>query len=272
MVQATESISRAVSETMPGVWHPQDDSQVTGRFASGAEANVGRTERNVSIAAGVALGVLALTKPLSMRGLLLAGLGGMLVYRGVSGHCALYRMLGISTGNAPNAPSAAPQTYNNRSIHVKQTISIMKSPEELYQFWRNFENLPRFMNHLQSVTILNDNKSHWVAKAPLGSSVEWDAEIINDEPGRLIAWRSVGNPDVDNSGSVRFVSGNERGTEVHVTIDYIPPAGRLGALIARLFGESPETQIREDLQRFKQLMETGEVVSNAESMPRGSCT
>ena len=153
-------------------------------------------------------------------------------------------------------------TAKGGNNQVIKSLVINRSPEELYQFWRNFENLPRIMEYLQSVHVLDDKRSHWVTKGPAGTTVEWDAEIINDEPNALIAWRSVGNATVDNAGSVRFVPGPEgRGTEVRVVLDYIPPAGQLGAVVAKLFGRDPAAQVREDLRRFKQVMETGDVAS-----------
>ncbi len=139
-------------------------------------------------------------------------------------------------------------------------MTIDKAPEELYRFWRNFENLPRFMQHLQSVTVMDSIHSHWVANAPAGTSVEWNAEIINDRPNQLIAWRSVGDSQIGNAGSVHFTPApGNRGTEVKVVLEYDPPAGRIGSLIAKLFGEEPNQQVREDLRHFKEIMETGEI-------------
>jgi uncharacterized membrane protein len=148
---------------------------------------------------------------------------------------------------------------------------INKAPEELYRFWRNFENLPRFMNHLESVTPLGGDRSHWVAKAPAGARVEWDAEVYNEKENELIAWRSLEDADVNNAGSVRFRRApNGRGTEVKVVLNYEPPGGKIGAAIAKLFGEEPGQQIEEDLHRFKQLMEAGEVPTTAgQSSGRG---
>ena len=145
----------------------------------------------------------------------------------------------------------------------EQSYTIHKSPEELYRFWKNFENLPRFMRHLESVKKIDERRSHWVACGPAGYRVEWDAEIINDEPDQTIAWRSLGNADVDNAGSVRFVPHFDgRGTDVKVVIAYIPPAGRVGWAIARLFGADPQDQIREDLGRFKTMIESGELATS----------
>ncbi|MFT3785679.1 MAG: SRPBCC family protein [Tepidisphaeraceae bacterium] len=195
------------------------------------------------------------------RGLTRTVAGAALLYRGLSGYCALYSALGLNTNKSdrdPNQASADPSTYNKRSIHVEQSITIQKSPEDLYLYWRDFSKLPQFMGHLKEVRVIDDQRSHWVAKAPLNFSVEWDAEIINEDPGRVIAWRSVGEADVDNSGSVRFRDLGNGQTEVKVVLDYIPPAGRLGSVVAKLFGEEPNQQIKDDLSRFKQQIESGQ--------------
>jgi uncharacterized membrane protein len=149
-----------------------------------------------------------------------------------------------------------------RDVHVETSIAIDKSPEELFRFWRNFSNLPRFMNNLETVTELDNTRSHWVAKGPAGSHVEWDAEIYNEKENELIAWRSLENADVTNAGSVRFEGGPQgHGTFVRVTMNYNPPAGKVGATVAKLLGGEPEQLIKEDLRRLKQVMETGEVAT-----------
>jgi uncharacterized membrane protein len=144
---------------------------------------------------------------------------------------------------------------------LTNSLVINRAPEELYQRWRDFESLPTFMHHLESVRVTGEGRSHWVAKAPAGTTVEWDAEVTEDRPNELIAWRSLEGADVYNKGQVRFepAAGN-RGTIVTVEIDYRPPGGLVGADIAKLFGEDPSQQVRADLRRFKQLVETGEVV------------
>jgi uncharacterized membrane protein len=158
---------------------------------------------------------------------------------------------------------------DHRGIRVARSIAIDRSPEELYAFWRKFENLPQFMHHLESVRSIDEKRSHWVAKAPAGRTVEWDAEIIMDKPNELIAWRSLPGADVDHAGSVRFESApGGRGTFIRVKIEYHPPGGRLGAAVARLFGESPDVQTRADLYRLKQLMELGHLVTT-EGQPAG---
>lgn len=144
------------------------------------------------------------------------------------------------------------------SIHVEQSVRINRSPTELYHFWRNFENLPRFMNHLESVQTLDDKRSHWVTKAPLGNHVEWEAEITDEQENQFIAWQSLEGAVVPNSGSVSFSSSEyEKGTEVKVRLDYNPPGGMVGAVIATFFGEAPGQQLQNDLWRLKQEIELG---------------
>jgi uncharacterized membrane protein len=146
-----------------------------------------------------------------------------------------------------------------RDVHIETSIAIDKSPEELYAFWRDFANLPLFMRNLDSVTQLDATRSHWIATGPAGTYVEWDAEIYNEKENELIAWRSLENADVINAGSVRFQAGPQgHGTFVRVTVNYNPPAGAIGASLAKLLGAEPEQLIKEDLRRLKQIMEAGE--------------
>ncbi|HET7600411.1 MAG TPA: SRPBCC family protein [Gemmatimonadales bacterium] len=154
-------------------------------------------------------------------------------------------------------------------IHVARSVTVLRSPEEVYAFWRDFQNLPRFMRHLESVHVTGDGRSHWRAKAPAGMSVEWDAEMVAERPNELIVWRSLPGSTVPNSGQVRFVEApGGRGTEVHLELRYAPPGGKLGAVVAKLFGEEPGQQAADDLRRFKQVMETGEVVRSDASIHR----
>jgi len=153
---------------------------------------------------------------------------------------------------------------------VKKAITINSSPEEVYSFWRNFENLPRFMTHLESVRVMDQRRSYWKARAPLGATVEWVAEITDDRPDQLIAWRSLDGADVPNSGQVRFVPApGRRGAEVHVELTYDPPGGVIGATLAKLFGEEPSQQVNGDLRRLKQMLEVGEVVHSDASIHPG---
>ena len=145
-------------------------------------------------------------------------------------------------------------------VRLEKSITVNRSPEECYRFWHDFTAFPHFMKHLESVELTGDNRMHWKAKGPAGSTVEWDAELIADEPGQHLAWRSLEGSQVDNEGVVRFepASGG-RGTILRVMMSYKPPGGLAGALVAKMFGEEPSQQIDEDLRRFKWLIETGEI-------------
>lgn len=228
----------------------QPNSEYALSQSTATRTNLAENERMISAIAGGALALYGLARR-DTGGMLLAALGGFGLYRGASGHCPAYSILGIDT-------TATQQGL--KGIKVEKRITVQKSPEELYRFWRNFENLPHFMKHLESVTVKGDNQSHWVAKAPANTTVAWDAEIIDDVPNERISWRSLEGADVMNAGEVRFVPAPaNRGTEVHVSLTYDPPAGALGALVARLFGEEPSQQVEGDLRRFRAIMETGEV-------------
>lgn len=156
---------------------------------------------------------------------------------------------------------------------VGRTVTINRPRAELYAFWRDFRNLARFMENIESIELDDNRRSHWKVAAPAGQTVEWDSEVIEDVENERIVWRSTENADIKNTGSVTFKDGPpDRGTEVTATIVYDPPAGDLGKLIAKLFGKEPKVQARRDLRRFKQLMETGEIsTAKAETgaAPRG---
>jgi len=150
---------------------------------------------------------------------------------------------------------------------VSKTITVKKARAEVFAFWRNFENLSHFMIHLVRVDVTSPTKSHWVAKAPAGVEVEWDAEIIDEHANEFISWRSLEDSDIDNAGTVRFKDAPaDRGTEVQVELRYDAPAGKAGAALAKWFGEEPAQQIADDLRRFKQVLETGEVVRSEGSL------
>ncbi|MFL5662308.1 MAG: SRPBCC family protein [Ktedonobacteraceae bacterium] len=211
-------------------------------------------------ASGVAGGLLT-GYGITRRDWLGAGLalfGGPFIYRALTGHSYLYQALGLDRAAPKTGPRAS--IAHNQGIKVERAVTINKSPAELYRYWRNFANLPNFMDHLKSVQVTDNMHSHWVAKAPAGTSVEWDAEIINERTNELIAWRSLGNADIANAGSVHFMPApGGRGTVVKVVLEYKPPAGRAGSLLAKLFGEEPDQQVREDLRHFKEMMEAGEI-------------
>jgi uncharacterized membrane protein len=219
--------------------------------------NIGEIERVVCAVAGGALAVYGFRNR-TLGGLLLTVAGTALLHRGVTGHCNTYELLGIATNNDGEATATSEPVA--KDVHVEKSITIGKSPEELYSFWRDFENLPKFMDHLESVSCVSTNRSHWVAKGPAGKRVEWDAEVYNEKPNELIAWRSL-DGEVTNAGSVRFESAGERGTVVKVVLNYNTPGGKLSAFVARLLGGEPGQMIEDDLRRLKQILETGETAS-----------
>ena len=222
------------------------------------ETNVGQQGRIISGAAGGLLALLG-ARQRGPIGLLLAAAGGYLVYR-------------AATGNDPVMQVTGGGAVASKPIFVEHSVVIDRPASQVYEYWRKLENLPNVMSHLESVTVLDNRRSRWVAKAPLGSHVEWEAEIVNDKPGERIGWHSLPGATVDNAGSVQFEAlaggspsagspamGNpEHGsTRVHVALSYRPPVGPLGAAVAKMFGEEPSQQIAEDLQKFKQSFESG---------------
>jgi len=231
--------------------------------------NVGDLERVVSLVLGgvAALGaVSSLSRRRPLRALVLMALGGDMLYRGTTGYSPLYNALGVTSDDATFASNPL-----SRVITFKESITIMKSPSELYGFWRDFRNLPRVMSYLERVDLIDGTRSHWVAKGLAELPVEWDAEIVQDEPGEVISWRSLEGSEVYNRGSVQFETATAgRGTAITVQLTYRPPAGLIGAAVARLMGRSPAQEIKEDLRHLKQQMETGETPT-VEGQPRGAC-
>jgi len=155
-------------------------------------------------------------------------------------------------------------------IRVSKSQVVNRSPEDCYRFWHDFENFPRFMSHLESVRVTGERRTHWIAKAPAGTNVEWDAEIVSDQPEQSISWRSLPGADVENSGTVRFERApGSRGTIVRVELEYDPPGGVLGKAVAKLFGEEPQQQVDDDVRKFKQIIETGDVAKSEASVHTG---
>ncbi len=199
-------------------------------------------------AAGGALVLMGLKKR-GVLGLLMAGAGGYLAYKAATGNDPVMAAAGLGGGSVASKP-----------IFVEHSVVIDRPAQAVYAYWRKLENLPHIMSHLESVTALDDKRSRWVAKAPLGTHVEWEAEIVNDKPGERIGWHSLPGATVDNAGSVQFESLDGGKCRVHVALSYRPPAGPLGAAVAKLFGEEPSQQIAEDLQKFKSAFESANPV------------
>lgn len=215
------------------------------------QTNVGQNERIASAVGGGLLLAYGL-KRRDTLGVLLSVVGGGLALRGATGHCQVYDALDIDGKERSSLTN-----WISGEVEVDKAVTINKPAEELYKFWRDFENLPKFMNHLESVENKDTLFSHWKTKAPFGYKVEWDAQITNEIENRLIEWQSLENADIKNSGRVEFIPTKDRGTEVKVHFKYNAPAGKLGSLVAKIFGEQPAQQVEEDLRRFKRLMEAG---------------
>jgi uncharacterized membrane protein len=237
------------------------------RPATAAPVNVGETERLASVVGGGALALAGLARG-GLGGLALAVLGGSLLYRGSTGHCHLYGALGQSTAEKRNPNAAIPAGHG---VRVDESVTIDKPAAELYRRWRDFANLAQLLSNLESVTDLGGGRSRWVAKGPMGHRATWDAEIITERDNELIGWKSVEGSEVATAGSVHFrPAPGGRGTELRVELKYEPPAGKLGAAAAWLFGDSAGQQVRDDLRRFKRVMETG-TVPTTEGQARGTC-
>lgn len=208
--------------------------------------NVGNAERVASIVLGAGLVAFGLIRR-SRSGWSLAATGATLLYRGFGGNCALYRALGINRAGDERGQSG------NLGVKIERELSIEEPAEKLYSFWRNFRNLPTIMPNVESVTVQSDTRSHWVVKGPMGTTIEWDALVINDKPNELIAWRTEG-ARVESAGSVRFEPRPDGSTLVRVSLQYNPPGGEIAHMVSALFGEDPGARIDEDLERLKEAM------------------
>ena len=268
-VLAPDMIARAV-----GVRHPDGRSRAAVRLMGLREIGHGiailgnqRPTRSVwSRVAGDALDLALLGRtyanPENSRGRALFGVANVLAVT------ALDVMTAQQLSRQPR--TAANAGAETGIVRTKRSITVGRPVEEVYAFWRNFENLPRIMRHLESVTVTGDRRSHWKALAPAGQRVEWDAETVEDRPNEVIAWRSVEGADVYNAGTVRFMPApGARGTEVRVELEYKPPFGKLGSKVAMLFREEPGQQVQDSLRQLKQVMEFGEVLVSDATKRRG---
>lgn len=227
--------------------------------------NVGEIERIATGVIGGGLLMRSVLRPSRPGGWIGALIGALLVHRAVMGYCAAYGSMGLSTKGDPDTASIGRRKIHSaRAVKVEQEIVIDRPPQDLYRFWRQFENLPKVMSHVRSVQVLNDRLSHWIVDTlPGAPSVEWDAEIISEVEPERIGWRTLHGAAVGHAGSVEFQPiGDGASTRVVVTLQYEPPAGQLGAAVAAMLGQDPKKKIAEDLERFKQSMET------ASSSPR----
>jgi uncharacterized membrane protein len=228
----------------------EDDTAFSERIHREARRNrknIGILEGRISAGAGGGLLLLGfVTRKRPGLALSLVSAGGYLLYRGLTRRDPVYRLLGLNM-----------ETQGDQGrIEVERAIVIERPVSEVYGYWRNLERLPRFMRHLASVREIDSQRSHWVASAPAGTTVEWDAEIVQDLPGERLSWHSLPDSEVMNSGVVHFRDLGDGATEVQVYIAYAPPAGAVGAGVARLLGAEPGQQIEKDLQRLKDLLES----------------
>jgi uncharacterized membrane protein len=218
------------------------------------QVNVGETERKASMVGGAALALSGLTtmaKKHPLPGLAMMVAGGLFFYRGKTGHCDVYQAAGIDTAHNGEA-----------GIRIEKVVTINRPREEVFDYWRHLENLPRFMEHLESVQVTGEKSTHWKAHGPGGVTMEWDAETTEEVEGQYIGWHSVGEAKLPNQGKVEFFEApGNRGTEVKVAIDYFPPGGAAGRAAAKLTRALTAQQLEEDLKRLKQILETGEVAT-----------
>ena len=243
--------TRTVISTPPGTSRIQPADQ-------GAKTvNISTTERRVSVIGGALLAFYELTR-IDLKSIVLVLLGGSAIYRGVTGHSFLYQALGVNTRE--NRRGALTHLSVRPGIRVRRTVTINRSAESLYYFWHKGENLPLFMKYVQSVTSTGDNRSHWLAQAPItGACVEWDSEVTVDQENRYIAWRTLGETPLAHAGSVRFEPAlYSQETVVTLTLDFYQRGGPVVQAITKFLGYVPEQLTLGDLRRFKELVEAGD--------------
>jgi len=213
--------------------------------------NVSQPERKWSLLGGAVLLALGLTRT-GLNRVLTVLAGGVLLYRGNSGHCPVYEALGIHPRGVPDRPGVHDQAGHK----IVRSVTVERPRSEVFAYWRKLENLSSVMTHIESVRVRDSQNSHWVARGPGGFTVEWDAEIINERENELIAWESKPGAQIPNAGSVRFEETRDGRTRVKVALEFEAPAGEMGLWLARLLGEEPEQQIEDDLRRFKERLES----------------
>ena len=237
---------------MPLTTKPLAQSKKLDTVRSALTINVSSAERVGSVVSGLALMALGLSRR-SLSGLMMTLGGTALLLRGTTGHCMVYESLGLNSRRL-NREAGVP---GNKGIKVVQSILVNRRPAEVYRYWRELRNLPLFMEHIESVEEIDGLRSRWVVKGPAGTRLEWNATILTDHPDELLSWESLPGAEVENAGSVRFepIRGGAA-TNVRVKLQYQPPAGVMGATVAKMLGEAPEQQLAGDLQRFKRILQS----------------
>jgi uncharacterized membrane protein len=240
-----------MEETIEARTSGQPERPATGDHAR--RRNVGAGERVLSALLGAGLAAYGVRRG-TLGGLALALAGTGLVWRGVSGHCQLYSALGVDSATGVRA--------GNLGVKIDRAVAIQAPAEPLYRIWRDVGNLPRIMSSVETVRVESPTRSRWTVRTVAGMTTEWEAEIINERPGELLAWRTVGHPAVTHAGSVRFEPTRDgRATVVRVSLQYDPPGGELGHGLARLLGTDAGERIQVDLDRFKAAVERGELAA-----------
>lgn len=226
--------------------------------------NISQQEKLLSLGGGALLSLLSFGSG-GAKGLLGLGIGASLVYRGVTGHCHLYDMLGVSTAERGPATAVPAQL----GTHFETALNVQASPEQLYGYFEDLKRLPDVMEHVKSVNVQPDGRTEWVAVDPFGRELRWETELVNQEANSLIAWKSVPGGDLETAGSIRLKRlPHDRGTAMVVTLKYNPPGGKAGELASWLTGHSFQHQIQEDLRRLKRAVESGEIATT-EDQPQG---
>lgn len=244
------------------------DDLASAQAHPGPEVNVGDFERGASIAVGTALVALALSQRRAAGALSFGLLGAYLSWRGATGHCALYDAL--DTGSAEDEEDERLDAGGHDDVSTDASATIACPPDEVYAFFRRLENVPRFMAFIESVQEVDETRSRWVARTPGGQVLDWEAEVLEDRPGELIAWRSRPGALVHHAGAVRFRPAPKgRGTEVRLDVEFEPPGAPLGRALAHVLGSATEYLAEEDLRRLKQILEAGETATTR-GQPRGA--
>jgi uncharacterized membrane protein len=243
----------------PGLQPAPSDAALHQRAGENSlPVNISRMEKYASLGVGGAMLLAGLSKG-RLPGLLLTIGGGSLLYRGLTGHCHGYDLVGIDTSEQSTVRVIPAQ----QGQHAEEAATINASPHDLYSFWRHFENLSQILPHVKQVTSTGSDRTHWVAEGPFGRDVEWDAEVYTEREGELISWRSLPGSEIDTAGSVRFTPlPHDRGTEVRLVLKYNPPGGKFGAFVALLQGRGLEYEISEALRNLKRKFEAGELPTN----------
>jgi len=239
-------------------YRPHNESpDMQTEHAGGGYKNVGYRERVITALLGGGLLLRSLRGRSGVMGGVTAMMGMALLNRAASGYCPAYHAMGISTHDRSDTSSLGrPKVLTNRAIKVTQSITIQRSSQDLYRYWRQVENLPQIMSHIRSVVATNEHQSHWIVDTlPHAPEIEWDAEIINEVDDERIGWRTLKGAVVAHAGSVVFEAIGGATTKVTVTLQYDPPGGPLGAALASLLGQDPAKKIGGDLSRFKEVME-----------------